>query len=80
MNNRNNLGPCEKRDSKSLDSNLESLDYQNKFYLISEFDVQYLLSRFRINMHESQTVGEKEYWVGCIGGLRMGLQKAKEGI
>jgi len=80
MNVKNHLGLSENRESKSLDSNLESLECTNNFYSISEFDVQYLLSRFRINMHESKTVGEKEYWVGCIGGLRMGLQKAKEGI
>jgi len=80
MNETNNLRPHEKRENKVLDSNLECLDFNNNFYFISEFDVQSLLSKFRINMENSQTVGEREYWIGCIGGIRMALQKSKEGI
>lgn len=75
-----NLGLCETRENKVLASNQECLDFNNNFYFISEFDVQSLLSKFRINMENSQTVGEREYWIGCIGGIRMALQKSKEGI
>jgi len=50
-----------------------------EFNLISDNIVEELLSLFRIALQKSRELEEDyQYHVGCIGGIKMLLQKSKE--